>query len=84
MKLFNEPRKRELILTIIKGTRSRKGQQRKKNADENCKPGCRGGVMLPHVTEEQEMKKFLREKKNTIRVILRKQYESFKSHRYKK
>lgn len=41
--------------------------------------------MLPHVTEEQEMKKFLREKKkNTIRVILRKQYESFKSHRYKK
>lgn len=40
--------------------------------------------MLPHVTEEQEMKKFLREKKNTIRVILRKQNESFKSHRYKK
>lgn len=41
--------------------------------------------MLPHVTEEQEMKKFLREKKkNIIRVTLRKQYESFKSHRYKK
>lgn len=42
--------------------------------------------MLPHVTEEQEMKKFLREKKkkNIVRVTLRKQYESFKSHRYKK